>query len=193
MSIMKKFNSFLAIAAIALTSVFGFTSCDKNDDVLNGQPDITNTPGTSTTDTDTKENKGIYECNYFVSDNVLSLGDFEITVEQDGEPTTYKVSEGQTAVETFNNADRDNFKSYQLAGHRLIIDNLKDGAKVNVKFVPNEDAISALPADGTITFGILRNIDGSKSSTSNFGEYELPNSQFMQYMNNAAKAASYNF
>ncbi len=31
---MKKFNSILAIAAVALTSVFGFTSCDKNDDEL---------------------------------------------------------------------------------------------------------------------------------------------------------------
>ena len=35
---MKKFNSTLAIAAIALTSVFGFTSCDKNDDVFDYNP-----------------------------------------------------------------------------------------------------------------------------------------------------------
>ena len=35
---MKKFNSTLAIAAIALTSVFGFTSCDKNDDVFDEGP-----------------------------------------------------------------------------------------------------------------------------------------------------------
>ena len=35
---MKKFNSILAIAAVALTSVFGFTSCDKNDDAINQQP-----------------------------------------------------------------------------------------------------------------------------------------------------------
>ena len=31
---MKKFNSILAIATVALTSVFGFTSCDKNDDPI---------------------------------------------------------------------------------------------------------------------------------------------------------------
>jgi len=32
---MKKFNSFFAIATVALTSVFGFTSCDKNEDAIN--------------------------------------------------------------------------------------------------------------------------------------------------------------
>jgi len=32
---MKKFNTILAIVAVALASVFGFTSCDKNDDSIN--------------------------------------------------------------------------------------------------------------------------------------------------------------
>ena len=35
---MKKFNSTLAIAAIALTSVLGFTSCDKSDDPISQIP-----------------------------------------------------------------------------------------------------------------------------------------------------------
>ena len=46
---MKTFNSTLAIAAIVLTSVFGFTSCDKNDDSFNHpvqpmQPIVNETP-----------------------------------------------------------------------------------------------------------------------------------------------------
>ena len=35
---MKAFNSFFAIATVAISSVFGFTSCDKNDDAFN-QPE----------------------------------------------------------------------------------------------------------------------------------------------------------
>ena len=35
---MKTFNSTLAIVAIALTSVFGFTSCDKNDEAFDNAP-----------------------------------------------------------------------------------------------------------------------------------------------------------
>ena len=35
---MKTFNSTLAIAAIALTSVFGFTSCDKDNEAFNNGP-----------------------------------------------------------------------------------------------------------------------------------------------------------
>ena len=35
---MKTFNSTLAIAAIALTSVFGFTSCDKDNEAFNNAP-----------------------------------------------------------------------------------------------------------------------------------------------------------
>ncbi len=37
---MKKFNSFLAIAAVALTSVFGFTSCDKADEPFGTQSEV---------------------------------------------------------------------------------------------------------------------------------------------------------
>ena len=35
---MKTFNSTLAIVAIALTSVFGFTSCDKDNEAFNNGP-----------------------------------------------------------------------------------------------------------------------------------------------------------
>ncbi len=37
--IMKKFNTILAIAAVALTSIFGFTSCEKDDPFVNPGPD----------------------------------------------------------------------------------------------------------------------------------------------------------
>ena len=36
---MKKFNAILAIATVALSAVFGFTSCDKNDEVFDQQPE----------------------------------------------------------------------------------------------------------------------------------------------------------
>jgi len=32
---MKKFSTILAIAAVAVTSVFGLSSCDKSDDSIN--------------------------------------------------------------------------------------------------------------------------------------------------------------
>ena len=54
---MKKFNSTLAIAAIALTSVLGFTSCDKSDDPISQVP----TPQVQQTNTQQEQNEVVHK------------------------------------------------------------------------------------------------------------------------------------
>ena len=74
---MKKIN-FLAIAAIALTSVFSFTSCDKNDDAFNpalnnqAMTPVQNTPEQNTPAQDAKDQAE--ETSESENDHILNTG-----------------------------------------------------------------------------------------------------------------------
>lgn len=160
MSIMKKFN-FLAIATIALTSVFGFTSCDKSNDSINDVP------------ASQSKQEANMEYQLFVSNEVLDLGDYVFTVENNGQTTTYKASEGQATSKTMKiskvNADPEIITFY---GKTVVMKDLKAGAKVTVEFVANESAIAALPADGKIDTGFSILLRGTNSKGQNVSSNE---------------------
>ena len=166
MSIMKKFNSFfesakamtiLAIAAIALTSVFGFTSCDKNNDSFNEpvQPTTFNCPQKPT------NNKADSNYQLFLSNEVLDLGDVVVRVE--GENTEYKASEAPSTSTTMKFQVLDKTYEETFNGRTITVNNVKPGAKVTAEFIPNKEAIAALPADGTTNMAVARYITGGEN------------------------------
>ena len=132
---MKKFNfkSIFAIAVVAVASVFGLSSCDKNDDMI-----IPEAPS--------KEEVKAAEHMVFVSNTVLDLGDVVLKVNNDGKTDEYHLSAG-TAKSYSQTKDDGSVKEYP--GKEIVVKNLKKGATVTPEFIPNESAIAAaLPAGG---------------------------------------------
>ena len=87
---MKKFNTILAIAAVALTSVFGFTSCDKNDDSIN------NIPAPNPTTKETPVPVPVEQDLYFYAPATaeqLKYMDATFTLSVDGQTKEIKLSE----------------------------------------------------------------------------------------------------
>jgi len=143
---MKKFNSILAIAAVALTSVFGFTSCDKNDDSINNA--ATPVRPSQEQKAQDKATNMYYGYQVFVSDQALALGDLVVTVDNNGQTQQYKASEGQTGSMLGN---VDNGEAPVFMGRVVVVPVFKasaEGVSISVKFEKNETAIAALPTDG---------------------------------------------
>ncbi len=86
---MKKFNSILAIATVALTSVFGFTSCDKADDDVFNQPNPV----------DKNETK-YFGLQVAINEEAFQFGDVVITTNINGQEVPYSLSEGQAKTMT---------------------------------------------------------------------------------------------
>ena len=193
---MKKFNSILAIAAVALTSVFGFTSCDKNDDMLNQPGTTMDQPGDNGGIKDTPaQSNSTYNYILFANDNVLNLGDVKVTVEQDGQIQEYKLSDAQTATGTFKKKTKEGTVDVSLGGKMLVINNVKSGAKVAPSFDGNADAIAALQQDGhsDIVFyaGHFKNLDdGIKAMGNAFVMYGLQNVKVVDYINARTNACT---
>ena len=168
---MKKFNSIFAVASVVLTSVFGFTSCQKD-------PLPVQNNKTEDTKQETKEESKVnkyYGFQMFVNDEALALGDIVVVVNSDGKTTEYKASESQTAsvnskdfisvsdktaMEVFN-IKEGKYSKEVYTGKKLVVPNfyVKSDVSFEIKFVPNEAALSALDMDGktdvvlTYTYG----------------------------------------
>jgi len=177
-SIMKTINSFFegvkpmklfAIATVALTSVFGFTSCDKNDDAINEA--ATPIPPKQEQKAQEKSSSlNYFGAQVFINDDVLEYGDFVITVNHDGKSEEYKVSEGQTVTFTAgqinkaaNNADT-GLSGNSYSGKMLTIPNFKAAsgtASFDTKFVPNQAAFDKLTPETELTSIILPSFIGA--------------------------------
>ena len=116
---MKKFNTILAIAAVALTSVLGLSSCDKNDDSFNEPIQPVSAPTVYT---------DAYLCVPVLGDQMEYL-DATYTVTVDGKNMQIKQSDmteikdatrlklacnGKDLVDAFNDID-DNIKNDKCA------------------------------------------------------------------------------
>ena len=194
MSIMKKFNTILAIATVAISSVFGLTSCDKNDDSIN------NIPAPMPQQEVKEDAKNVdYDYQLFFSDEILSLGDCEITVENNGETTSYTASNGQAEAKTMASKDPAVSRVYNFNGKTVNIKNLKAGSKVTIKFVPDEQAIASLPADGSTNIGFSRLITGTNATgahVSNSDDFPMPglkNARVSDYITRRASDLSRTF
>lgn len=156
---MKKFNSIFAIAAVAVSTVFGFSSCDKSGDSINNIPDQ------SSKQEQKSDPKNVnYEYQVFISNSVLDFGECVFTVENNGQKTEYKASAAQSSSTTMELSGFGEAKSYSFNGKTVVMSNLKAGAKVTAEFIPNESAIAALPADGDINVGFSFVISGTNAN-----------------------------
>ena len=180
---MKKFNSILAIAAIALTSVFGFTSCDKNNDSFNNMPDA----GPTQKPVDKKDSN--YQL--FLSNEVLDLGDVVVTVE--GQSTQYKASEAPSTSTTMKFQVLDKTYEETFNGRTITVNNVKPGAKVTAEFIPNKEAIAALPADGATNMAVARYISGGESDKMEYPSKGLINSKVESYLTRRVANLSHAF
>ena len=185
---MKKFNSILAIAAIALTSVFGFTSCDKNNDSFNNMPDTT-VNGGGTHKAETKKADSNYQL--FLSNEVLDLGDVVVTVE--GQSTQYKASEAPSTSTTMKFQVLDKTYEETFNGRTITVNNVKPGAKVTAEFIPNKEAIAALPADGATNMAVARYISGGESDKMEYPSKGLINPKVESYLTRRVANLSHAF
>ena len=205
---MKTFNSFfananvksiIAIAAVALTSVFGFTSCDKNDDVFTRETVVVKPfPGPTV---DTPKAKTVEECEYkfFASDSILALGDFKITIEYKGEKQEFYASKGTRDVKAFLERCEDGVdEKFDPRGKTITVQGVKEGSIVTPEFIPNDAAIAARPADGKINIFACGFINGGVYSCPMSGKvvnmkYNMigvPNNQIVNYINSRLATAS---
>ena len=156
---MKKFNAILAIATVALTSVFGFTSCQQDDAFDGGVvvcPGVMGGPTTPTdTPTDTPKANGTVDFEFFVSDEVLSLGEYTLTMQESGRETVMNMADGENDSHYYNNN-----KGFEntFTGKKMVFHNLKPGTVVTPSFKAFDGAFESLPADGVTEFMIMSDV-----------------------------------
>lgn len=164
---MKKFNSILAIAAVALTSVFGFTSCDKNDDAFNQpvnpfgttnpipNPNPAPNPGAPTPDADPKPDPkpDNTPATYTPDFNKLEmLGTWEYT---DGDGKTYVLNVTEETTDA-----NDSYRSYNAT---ITVDGA-EYAGVIKKGVFRSDVKSTTNSQYNL-YNLMFNLGASKSTS----------------------------
>lgn len=172
---MKKISYLFAIAAVALVSAFAFSSCGNDDDVKGESQ---------------KEPK--LEYRIFVSDEVLALGEVEVGVSFAGQTDVKKVKANGSATKE----DKD---GSMFNGKVLLIQDIKDGSKVAVSFVPDEKAVAALPAEGSTAWAIkvvAKDVARPltlKNHSVGSGEKPVPNGELIQTIIKGIKDLGYEF
>lgn len=136
---MKKLNLFLACAAVAVASVFGLSSCDKEDN-----------PGK---DGGSKDVVKTYDYLLCANDEILDGGDILINVVKDGKPTEYNLKNGTEK--------KIMYKGKNYTGKEMVFSNLKKGDTAEPKFVAKE---GAFPAGGNSNPLIVRLIKAYKNN-----------------------------
>lgn len=124
---MKKLNLFLACAAVAVASMFGLSSCDKEDNPGNGggSEDVVKT----------------YDYEFFANDEILAEGDIILKVVKDGKSNEYNLKNGTAKTHTFNkNNQYKNPVDYK--GKEMVFTDLKKGDTVEPKFVVKEGGLA---------------------------------------------------
>lgn len=125
---MKKLNLFLACAAVAVASMFGLSSCDKEDNPGNGggSEDVVKT----------------YDYQVFVSNEIFEEGDIFINVVKNGKPTEYNLKDGTAKTHTFGK-DAGLTEPKDVKGKEMVFTNLKKGDTAEAKFVVKEGGLAA--------------------------------------------------
>lgn len=195
---MKKFNTILAIATVALTSIFGFTSCEKNDDAFK-QPE---TQVAKSSQVQTQKSQTVcstFEYNLFINDEILNLGDVVVSLEQDGHTTEYKASEAQTTTKVAKEEINGSIVETTIYGKMIVIKGIKPGAVINPSFHGNTDALASLPKDGKTDLAIftyyIKNLHNNKSSqkSSELYVYNPKNDTVESCINARMKAGIHSF
>ena len=175
---MKKFYYFFAMATVALVSLCCLSACG-DDDEEEYKP----------------QSKSTYDYKFFVSDEVLALGDIDLHLKgTDIEQHINVASQGVKSTRTYNSTDGSS-KTY--SGKEFIFTNIQYGQTITPSFTQNDSAVDALPKDGktamAIGYKIIRHyngeafvVDNNESSTGG-----LMNSRIMSAIYDHVKLLSY--
>ena len=86
-------------------------------------------------------------------------------------------------------------KTYEetFNGRTITVNNVKPGAKVTAEFIPNKEAIAALPADGATNMAVARYISGGESDKMEYPSKGLINSKVESYLTRRVANLSHAF
>ena len=114
-----------------------------------------------------------------------------VTVE--GQNTQYKASEAPSTSTTMKFQILDKTYEETFNGRTITVNNVKPGAKVTAEFIPNKEAIAALPADGATNMAVARYISGGESDKMEYPSKGLINSKVESYLTRRVANLSHAF
>lgn len=192
---MKKFSSFAAMVVVAVSAVFGLTSCQQDDVFDNGggiERPVPPTPSANPTSTDNAS----VDFEFFVSDEILNLGDYTLTVERPNHTTVLDMASGECETKTYTNTQYGITKT--STGKKVVIYGLERGSVVTPSFKAFEGAFDLLPKDGAtdatiISDCVCHNVANSGFNISPTSFVKMMNGKVEGYIANQTKSMVFKF